>query len=130
MKILERPLILITTLMIVSLLLSWRYFNDDDAPSSVSSGLSNYNQQTDTEMLALAADNAGEQGADDQPPAAEDVLVQRIPGDNSHLLLMAYYSKENYSNESFPIKNRYTITFKDDGKGNDKVAGDGLYTAK
>ena len=130
MKILERPLILITTLMIVSLLLSWRYFNDDDAPSSVSSGLSNYNQQTDTEMLALAADNTGEQGADDQPPAAEDVLVQRIPGDNNHLLLMAYYSKENYSNESFTIENGYTITFKDDGRGDDKVAGDGLYTAK
>ena len=63
-------------------------------------------------------------------PAAEDVLVQRIPGDNGHLLMMAYYSKENYSGPAFTIENGYLITLRDDGQGDDKVAGDGFYTAK
>src|SRR3954470_21137616 len=108
MKTLKRPLVLVTTLIVASLLLSWKYF-DEDATYSTSS-LSNKDRLTDEELIAWMADNAGEQ-QDDQPPAAEDVLVQRIPGDNDHLLLMAFYSKENYSRPSFTIENGFTITF-------------------
>src|SRR4051794_36799671 len=128
MKTLKRPLVLVSTLIFCSLLLSWKYF-DDDATSISSSYSNNKEQLTDAELIAWMADTAG--GDDeDQPPPAEDVLVQRIPGDNNHLLLMAYYSKENYSNPSFTIENGFTITLRDDGKGDDKTAGDGLYTAK
>ncbi|TKK67991.1 hypothetical protein FC093_12300 [Ilyomonas limi] len=66
----------------------------------------------------------------DVPPAAEDVLVQRIKGDNSHLLLMAFYSKENYSKKFITIENGFPIVLRDDGKDVDKTAGDGLYTAR
>src|SRR3954451_12681646 len=130
MKTLKRPLFLVSRLIATSLLLSWKYFDHYDAPSATSkSSLSNQNRLTDEELIAWMADNAGTP-QDDQPPAAEDVLVQRIPGDNDHLLLMAYYSKENYSSPSFTIENGYTITLRDDGKGEDRTAGDGLYTAK
>src|SRR6476661_2826121 len=125
MKTLKRPLALVSTLIVVTLLLSWRYL--DDEPSTSYSF--NKNNLTDAELFAWMADNAAD-GEDDIPPAAEDVLVQRIPGDNGHLLLMAFYSKENYSKPSFTIENGYTITLRDDGKGDDKTAGDGLYTAK
>jgi hypothetical protein len=64
-------------------------------------------------------------------PPAEDVLVQRIPGDNDHLLIMAYYSKDHYSGPSLAINSGGTqLIFRDDGTGDDKVAGDGLFTAK
>jgi len=66
----------------------------------------------------------------DYVPGAEDVLIKRIPGDNNHLIMMVYYSKENYSAPSVTINNGSTIVFKDDGKGFDEKAGDGLYTAK
>lgn len=65
-----------------------------------------------------------------QLPGAEDVLVKRIPGDNNHLIMMAYYSKKSFSAPSFTIENGQTIEFKDDGKGFDEKAGDGLYTAR
>src|SRR4051812_33488583 len=123
----RRPLVLISTLIVASLLLSWKYFDEDT--STTSSSTFNKGQLTDDELITWMADNAGSDD-EDQPPPAEDVLVQRIPGDNNHLLLMAYYSKENYSNPSFTIENGFTITLRDDGKGDDKTAGDGLYTAK
>src|SRR4051794_1978043 len=131
MKTLKRPLVLVTTLIVASLLLSWKYFDEDATYSNAFAPVSNKDRLTDEELIAWMADNAGEQQQeDDQPPAAEDVLVQRIPGNNAHLLLMAYYSKENYSKPSLTIENGYPITLRDDGNGDDKVAGDGLYTAK
>src|SRR6476660_6929303 len=63
-------------------------------------------------------------------PPAEDVLVQKIPGDNNHLLMMAFYSKENYSGQFVTLENGGHLVFRDDGKGYDKKAGDGLYTAR
>src|SRR3954469_22177102 len=36
-------------------------------------------------------------------PPAEDVLIKKIPGDNNHLLMMAFYSKENYSGQFVTI---------------------------
>src|SRR3989442_749577 len=59
-------------------------------------------------------------------PAAEDVLIQRIPGDKNHLLMMAFYSKENYSGQFVTLNNYNGLLFRDDGKGDDKKAGDGL----
>src|SRR5215471_2571179 len=63
--------------------------------------------------------------------AAEDVLIQKIPGDHQHLLMMAYYSKENYPG-AFVIVHAGSndIVFRDDGNGDDKTADDGFFTAK
>jgi hypothetical protein len=122
----KKPLVFVSSLIVVSLLLSWKYFDDEASSTSLSFSK---NQLTDAERLAWLADNVDGKETD-QPPAAEDVLVQRISGDNSHLLLMAYYSKESYSKPSFTIENGYSITLRDDGRGEDKTAGDGLYTAK
>ncbi len=43
---------------------------------------------------------------------------------------MAYYSKENFAEQSVTIENGSTIVLRDDGKGFDRIAGDGIYTAK
>ena len=108
----KKRLALVSTLIIVTLLLSSTLSHDTKtfSPSLLSSG----NPQDSLKRR----------------PPAEDVLVQKIKGDNSHLLLTAYYSKENYSQPFFTIQNGLTITLRDDGTGNDNVAGDGLYTAK
>ncbi len=124
MKTLKRPLVLVTTLIVASLLLSWKYFDEDATYSASFTPLSNKDRLEEEELIAWMAETAGTQQDEEQPPAAEDVLVKKIPGDNDHVLLMAYYSKENYSRPSFTIENGYSITFSDDGKGEDKVAGD------
>src|SRR5690348_9460158 len=111
MKTLKRPLVLVTTLIVASLLLSWKYFDEDATYSASFAPLSNKDRLKDEELIAWMAETAGAQQDEEQPPAAEDVLVQRIPGDNDHVLLMAYYSKENYSRPSFTIENGYSITF-------------------
>src|SRR4051794_22377821 len=36
---------------------------------------------------------------------AEDVLIQKIPGDNNHLLMMAFFSKENFSGPIVTLNN-------------------------
>ena len=91
------------------------------------------NELTDEALLAFMAESGGD-GALQQlevPPAAEDVLVQRIKGDNNHLLMMAYYSKENYAGQFVTIDDGGTqLVFRDDGQGDDKIAGDGFFTAK
>ncbi len=64
-------------------------------------------------------------------PAAEDVLVQRIHGDNNHLLLIALYSTERYAGHFVTVDfNGAKVTFRDDAQGEDKIAGDHLFTAK
>jgi len=124
MKALKRPLAVISTLITVTLLLSWRYFDDgSDTPFASSfSALSSENTElTDEQMLSWLADAGDSPQAAGQPPAAaEDVLVQKIAGDNSHLLIMAFYSKENYAGPSITIENGFTITLRDDGRGADK----------
>jgi len=88
---------------------------------------------TNAEMNGLiAADDEFQfsPGSGQVAPTAEDVLVQKIPGDNSHLLIMAFYSKENFSGPFVSIENGGHLVFRDDGRGYDKKAGDGLYTAK
>ncbi len=124
----KRTLVFASTLIVVTLLLSWTLL-DDDATSTTSSSLLHGDQLKNEAMYDFAAGNELSSGSN-QPPAAEDVLVQRLPGDNGHVLLMAYYSKENYAETSLTIDNGYTITLRDNGKGDDKVAGDGFYTVK
>jgi hypothetical protein len=64
-------------------------------------------------------------------PVAEDVLVQKIRGDKSHLLMMAFYSSGRVDATRFRFDfNGATVIFRDDGKAEDKVAGDGLFTCK
>jgi hypothetical protein len=87
----------------------------------------------DNEYAAYLADDDayGFSGATDSNPPAEDVLVQKIPGDNYHLLLMAVYSFENYSGKSITVENNgEQVVLRDDGQGFDKVAGDGIFTTK
>jgi hypothetical protein len=79
----------------------------------------------------LADIEYGLTGNDERIPPAEDVLVQKIPGDNYHLLLMAVYSFENYTGTSITIDNNgEQLVLRDDGQGFDKVAGDGVFTIK
>jgi len=86
----------------------------------------------DDEYAAYLADQEYEfTGIAERTPPAEDVMVQKIPGDNYHLLLMAVYSFENYSGRSITIDNNGQQLFlRDDGLGFDKVAGDGVFTTK
>ena len=64
-------------------------------------------------------------------PAADDVMVQKISGDNYHLLIMAVYAFKNYSQQFVKINNNgQDLILNDDGTGYDKVAGDGIFTAK
>ncbi len=128
MKTLKTPLVLASTLIVVTFFLSWTLLDDYGATSTTSSSLL-HKDKPDAATYVFTKDNISSPQPND-PPAAEDVLVQRIPGDNGHLLIMAYYSKENYSGAPFTIESGFTITFSDDGRGDDKVAGDGFYTAK
>ena len=60
-----------------------------------------------------------------------DVLIQKIPGDEQHILMMAFYFKELFKESYITVTNGdEKITFRDDGTGYDKKANDGLYTAK
>ena len=129
MNALKKPLVFVSTLIVVTLLLSWTLFDDFGAASTSSSALLDREKLKDGEITGFLTNDENSPRSS-QPPAAEDVLIQRIPGDNSHLLLMAFYSKENYSGKSITIENGFPITLRDDGNGNDKIAGDGLYTAK
>jgi len=64
-------------------------------------------------------------------PPAEDVMVQRIPGDHFHLLVMAVYTYKTYHEKFVTVNNGgEEVVLRDDGQEYDKVAGDGIYTAK
>ncbi|WP_170971072.1 hypothetical protein, partial [Ilyomonas limi] len=75
MKTLKRPLVIVSTLITVTLLLSWRYFGTEDAMSAASQSYSN--ELTDEALLAFMAESGGDGALQqlDVPPAAEDVLV-------------------------------------------------------
>lgn len=120
----------VALLCLTTLLLSWNRANNAKQRHhflpSYSSG-----QLTDEEWAAFIDDSVEKYLPQrNQFPAAEDVLVQKIPGDNQHLLIMAFYSKENYSGDLITLEDGSGIVLRDDGKEFDKTAGDGLYTAK
>ncbi len=129
MKIIKTPLLLAFMLITITTLISWNYFANSNQSAKNLLSRSGDNILTDEEINALIAET-GESPSTTQTPVAEDVLIQRIPGDNSHLLLMAFYSKENYSGKFVTIENGFTISLRDDGKEYDKKAGDGLFTTK
>ncbi len=69
------------------------------------------------------------------PPIAQDVKIQKIEGDDQNILLIAQFTKEEIKaklREPFlAIDNDgEKIVLRDDGKGFDKVAGDGIFTVK
>ena len=117
-------------LMILAVLfLSWDHFNHSKKGSKdLSASFRQDEMNLTNEEMALISEN--EENESNHVPPAEDVLVQRIPGDNNHLLMIAFYSKENYSEKFLTLWNGSGIVFRDDGEGFDKKAGDGLYTAR
>jgi len=133
----KKYILLLLALVNATLLLSWSMSGNSkkEITTPLNSYLYNLNLHglSDADMSAYFADKAWEfsPGSNSKTPPAEDVLVQKIPGDNNHLLLMAYYSKENFSDPFFIVNNNgLQLAFRDDGKGYDKIAGDGLYTTK
>jgi len=124
---LKTPLIFASALIGLTLLLSWTFFDDREASSTPSFSLLHKYNSSDTTAPTASNESSAQIG---QPTVAEDVLVQKIKKDDDHMLMMAYYSKENYSGPAFTIESGDLITFRDDGQGDDQVAGDGFYTAK
>jgi len=111
----------VTTMILVGVsLISWNYSNKSKNSS---------NDPVYMDLPGFIGDIDNIPPGFDQRPPAEDVLVRKIPGDSYHLLMLAYYSKENFAAPSFAIENGYKIVFKDDGSGYDAKAADGLYTA-
>src|SRR4051812_6192127 len=120
--------LLATIVILTSGLLSWNRISDSKKESDIIS--SSYDSYlTDSGMATFESEEEYLPGTN-QVPAAEDVMVQKIPGDNNHLLLMAFYSRENYSGPSITLYDGSGLVFRDDGKGFDKKAGDGFYTAR
>jgi hypothetical protein len=130
MIFLKTPLVFVSTLIVLTLLFSRTFLDYYGATSTTSSSSIHKDKLSDGAMYGLPSGDGPSSQGDHPPSSADDVLVQRIPGDNDHMLMMAYYSKENYSGPSFTIESGYTINFRDDGQGDDKVAGDGYYTAR
>src|SRR5215467_11602987 len=111
--------------LIATILLSWSISTSSDQKfnSSLSSYLyeKNVHGFTGADLTAFAADDDWNfsPGKVKYPPA-EDVLIQKIPGDKSHLLLIAFYSKENYSGPFVTVNNNGNqLVFRDDGQGYD-----------
>jgi hypothetical protein len=120
-------------ILVTVLLLSWNQL-DNSNQTSASVRTQNYFSNFSDELgNAWEAENFwdGYDEVQNNLHAAEDVLVQKIPGDFHHLLMMAFYSKENYPRTFVTVHaGGSDITFRDDGNGDDKIAGDGLFTAK
>lgn len=116
----QKKVLFISAVICTSIfLLSWSLSEDKPTPVSL--------HLTDASILL----DEGLNGSLPKRLSAEDVLVQKIKGDNSHLLLMAYYSKENFSGTSVELDNAGDkLVLRDDGKGDDMTAGDGMYTLK
>ena len=65
------------------------------------------------------------------PPVAEDVLVKKIKGDKDHLLIIARFLPEQFKEKYLAFYYDSTkLVMRDDGKGDDEKAGDGLFTVK
>jgi hypothetical protein len=137
MKTSKKLMLLCAVVIFAASLVSWDHRNTTRKKSITSWSYlddKNFTELTEAETGALIAEDDGFKFSPEPAkpvPPAEDVLIQRIPGDNNHLLMMAFYSKENYSGQFVTIENGgSTLVFRDDGKEYDKKAGDGLYTAR
>ncbi|MEP6845572.1 MAG: choice-of-anchor X domain-containing protein, partial [Panacibacter sp.] len=133
MKLLLPTCIVAAILLASTLLLSWNHLDkkkqangDNFFEADYKSAQYYYSETTFKEYDELF--NTRE---DSKAPPADDVLVQRIPGDDAHLLLMAVYAFASYSGKTISLNTGANeIVLKDDGEANDKVAGDGIFTAK
>lgn len=140
MKTSKRNLLLIFLAIVSTFLLSWNqskhqfvFIPPFAACPYIVSGYEQ-NQAFNDEMSSPAYESENDwiwenQNSESYAPPAEDVLVQRIPGDDYHMLMMAVYSdfKKPFFTKEFAGTD---VQFRDDGKEFDKVAGDGVYTAK
>jgi len=127
MRTSKKILLLCAVVILTTVLVSWNRLNNSTNELNTSQWSylheKNFQELTDAEMnTTIPGDDEFEFSpeAEQIAPSAEDVLVQKIPGDNSHLLMMAFYSKENYSESSVSIENGSHLVFRDDGKGYDK----------
>lgn len=133
MKTSKKTLTAVTILIVSVTLLSWTFNDSGKQSNAYKHPYTSLNPAAESDLQVMEFIEDADRNKHPEfssLPGAEDVLVKKIPGDNYHLIMMVYYSKENYSAPSVTITNGYTITFKDDGKGYDEKAGDGLYTAK
>ena len=139
MKFSTKKLVVISSLALTTVFLSWNRFNMPKFAPFYANKIDAHKwgsgeEMSDNDLFSLAANSdwlAAPESNEKSTPVAEDVLVQKIQGDNSHLLMMAYYSKENYSEPTVIMEDDNTkFVFRDDGKGDDKKAGDGIYTTK
>src|SRR4051794_4775285 len=112
MKILKKSSAVLL-MIFATLFLSWDHFNSSKTGSKY---LSTSFHQHDMNLTDVEI-SENEENYDNQVPAAEDVLVQKIPGDNSHLLMIAFYSKENYSGKFLTLWDGSGTIFRDDGEG-------------
>lgn len=129
LKTFKRYSLILLLILAILFLSSNLFINSKSTSKSLPASFHPYNiNLTDEEIFASI--NKNEDHFASKVAAAEDVLVQKIPGDNDHLLMMAFYSRENYSEKFLSLWNGSAIIFRDDGEGFDKKADDGLYTAK
>lgn len=139
MKMYKQGLIVLGSVLLMFCFISWNKTNHllkkNDVTYLSNLSVNNYNLSriTSNETAAFAGEMEVDFGKNlsNRIPVAEDVLVQKIPGDNNHLLIMAVYSFERYSGKSLSIDlNGEKVVLRDDGQEYDKVAGDGVYTTK
>src|SRR3954466_217961 len=93
--------LLATIVILTNGLLSWNPISDSKKESDIIS--SSYDSYLTDPGMATFESEEEYLPDTNQVPAAEDVMVQKIPGDNNHLLLMAFYSRENYSGPSITL---------------------------
>ncbi|QEC69684.1 hypothetical protein FRZ67_21150 [Panacibacter ginsenosidivorans] len=137
MKTSKQTLWLLPAAVLTILIVSWNRTphsreNKTAVYDRIFSNANNYLLQTDYgNPDPMMAEDTPYDSVNGEAPPAEDVLVQKIPGDNQHILIMAIYPFAKYSGPY--IKTRYDnaeLILRDDGKDYDKVAGDGVFTAK
>ena len=105
--------------------------NNTTAYSNFFSSIADFNSFMQYESSVDEFDWAYNPPKPKKVPPAEDIMVQRILGDNFHLLLMAVYTYKSFHEDFIKIKyDGEDIFLRDDGSGDDKVAGDGIYTIK
>src|SRR4030095_8922996 len=100
MKMLKKYILLSAVIIFATVLVSWNYLNNSAKELNTSSWSYLHEKYfqglTDAELNALFVEdyesNFSPRPGKEAPPA-EDVLIQKIPGDKSHLLMMAFYSK-------------------------------------
>src|SRR5437764_12462230 len=122
MKISKNYSLLSAVMIFTVALISW---DSNNSKTELNTPLWSYSHEkdnqgfTEAEMSSYMADDDWQftPGSNERFPTAEDVLIQKIPGDKNHLLMMAFYSKENYSRQFVTLNScGLRLVFRDDGK--------------